>query len=83
MAKRISIDEDEIKNEFIHNNAELADKTLKATTKELRSKSKRTEKLSRLIQNVYEDKVKGKIPEDICIGFIEKYSAEQKSLRLK
>ncbi len=25
--------------------------------------------------------MRGKIPEDICIGFIEKYSAEQKTLK--
>ena len=36
--------------------------------------------LSRLIQAAYEDKVLGKIPEAICISFIEKYSAEQNSL---
>ena len=33
------------------------------------------------MQVAYEDRVKGKIPEDICIGFIEKYSAEQKTLK--
>lgn len=33
-----------------------------------------------LIQTAYEDRVKGKIPEDICIGFIEKYSAEKKTI---
>ena len=36
--------------------------------------------MTRLIQTAYEDRVKGKIPEDICIGFIEKYSTEQKTL---
>jgi len=33
------------------------------------------------MQSAYEDKVKGIIPEDICVGFIEKYSAEQKTLK--
>ena len=32
------------------------------------------------MQVAYEDRVKGKMPEDICIGFIEKYAAEQKTL---
>ena len=31
-------------------------------------------------QVAYEDRVKGNIPEDICFGLIEKYSAEQKTL---
>ena len=32
------------------------------------------------MQVAYEDRVKGKMPEDICIGFIQKYSEEQKRL---
>ena len=44
------------------------------------AKRKRTEELSRLMQLAYEDRLKGKMPEDICIGFIQKYSEEQKKL---
>lgn len=43
-------------------------------------KRKRTEELSRLMQIAYEDRMKGKIPEEICIGFLQKYSDEQKAL---
>ena len=32
------------------------------------------------MQVAYEDRVEGKMPEDICIGFIQKYSEEQKRL---
>ena len=32
------------------------------------------------MQFAYEDRLKGKMPEDICIGFIQKYSDEQKKL---
>ena len=80
MAKRIVLDENAVRKEFIQHNTELADKAIKALTKELHGKRKRSEDLTRLIQNVYEDKVKGKIPENICIGFIERYSAEQNAL---
>ncbi len=80
MAQRIVLDEKNIREEFIRHNAELADKAIKATKKELQSKQKRIDELSRLMQVAYEDRVKGKMPEDICIGFIEKYSAEQKTL---
>ena len=48
--------------------------------KELQGKHKRIEKLSRLMQLTYEDRLKGKMPEEICIGFIQKYSEEQKKL---
>ena len=55
-------------------------KAIKAVKKELQGKRKRKEELSRLMQVAYEDRVKGKMPEDICIGFIQKYSEEQKRL---
>ena len=32
------------------------------------------------MQSVYEDKVNGKMPEEVCFVFIEKYTAEQKIL---
>lgn len=80
MAQRIILDEKTIREEFIHHNAELADMTIKKTQKELHAKQKRTEELSRLMQLAYEDRLKGKMPEDICISFIQKYSEEQKRL---
>lgn len=80
MAQRIVLDEKSIREEFVRHNAELADAAVKKNQKELQSKQKRAEELTRLIQTAYEDRVKGKIPEDICIGFIEKYSLEQKSI---
>ena len=80
MAKQIVLDEKTIREEFIRHNTELADAEIKKNKKELQSKQKRAEELTRLIRTAYEDKVKGKIPEDICIGFIEKYSAEQKTI---
>ena len=80
MAQRIVIDEKTIREEFIRHNAELADKAIKAAKRELQAKRKRTEELSRLMQLAYEDRLKGKMPEDICIGFIQKYSDEQKLL---
>ena len=81
MAQNIILDENAIRKEFIRHNAELAEKDVQNAKKNLQIKQKRSEELSRLIQSAYEDKVRGKIPEDICIGFIEKYSAEQKMLR--
>lgn len=80
MAKRIFLDEKAIREEFMRHNAELADKAVKSAKKDLQIKRKRTEELSRLMQVAYEDRVKGKMPEDICINFIQKYSEEQKRL---
>ncbi len=80
MAQRIMLDEKTIREDFIRHNAELADKAIKSAKKELQIKRKRTEELSRLMQLAYEDRLKGKMPEDICISFIQKYSEEQKKL---
>lgn len=83
MAQRIVLDEKSIREEYLKRNAELADRAIKKTKKELQSKQKRSEELTRLIKTAYEDKVKGKISEDICIGFIEDYSAEQKTIAVE
>lgn len=80
MAQRIVLDEDAIREEFLRHNAELADNAVKSAKKELQSKKRRSEDLSRMIKIAYEDRVKGKIPEDICIGLIQEYSDEQKTL---
>jgi len=80
MAKRIVLDEKSIREEFTRHNAELADAAIKKAKKDLQTKQKRVAELSRLMQVAYEDRVKGKMPEDICINFIEKYSAEQKAI---
>ena len=80
MAQRIILDEKAIRENFIRHNAELADKEIKSAKKELQGKRNRIEELSRLMQLAYEDRLKGKMPEDICISFIQKYSDEQKIL---
>lgn len=80
MAKRIVLDEKSIREEYVRHNAEMKDQSIKSIKKELQLKNKRIEELSRLIQVAYEDRVKGKMPEDICISFIQRYSEEQKSL---
>lgn len=81
IARYVALDEQSARDEFIRHNAELTGNTIKSARKELTLKQKRLEELSRLMQSAYEDKVKGTIPEDICVGFIEKYSAEQKTLK--
>ena len=81
MAKTVTLDEYAVREEFIRHNAELADNAIKSAKKELQAKRKRTEEISRLIQVAYEDRVKGKMPEDVCVGFIQKYSEEQQKLQ--
>ena len=80
MAKRIVLDEKTIREEFIRHNADVQEKSIKAAKKELQIKRKRSEELFRLVQLAYEDRLKGKMPEDICLNFIQRYSEEQKKL---
>ena len=80
MAQRIVLDENAVRKEFMQRNAELADNAVKSAKKELQAKHKRVEELSRLMQIAYEDRLKGKMPEDICLNFIQRYSDEQKRL---
>lgn len=80
MARRIVLDEKSIREEFVRRNAELRDQSMKSIKKQLQAKRKRMDELSRLMQTAYEDRVNGKMPEDICLNFIQKYSEEQKTL---
>ena len=80
MARMIVLDEKSIREEFVRRNAELRDQSMKSIKKQLQAKRKRMDELSRLMQTAYEDRVNGKMPEDICLNFIQKYSAEQKTL---
>ena len=76
----IVLDEKSIREEFVRRNAELRDQSMKSIKKQLQAKRKRMDELSRLMQTAYEDRVNGKMPEDICLNFIQKYSEEQKTL---
>ncbi len=41
----------------------------------------RIAELVKLIQSAYEDKVLGRVPEDVCIELLNKYQAEKKDLQ--
>ena len=80
MAYRVEFNEDAVREEYLRQNEELADNTVKSTKKELQIKKNRIDELSRLMQIAYEDRMKGKMPEELCFGFIQKYSDDQKIL---
>lgn len=80
-AKYITFDEKAVREEFIRHNAETAENNMKSVKRTLNAKQKRIEELSRLTQTAYEDRVKGIMPEDVCVEFIQKYSAEQKDVK--
>lgn len=83
MAFRIEFDKDAVREDFLRQNEELADKAVKSAKKEIQTKKNRVVELSRLMQIAYEDRMKGKMPEELCFGFIQKYSDEQKTLSVE
>ena len=48
-----------------------------ATRKTVKTVCKRLGKLEKLVQSTYEDRVKGLIPEAVCIELLNKYQTEQ------
>lgn len=73
-------DEATIRRKFLEKNAKLTQEKVKTAQIELKRKSKRLAELDGLIESAYEDKVKGKMPEDICIKLLNRYTDEQKTL---
>jgi len=80
-ARYITLDEQAAKEEYLRYNAELTDNTVNVARKELKAKQRRVGEKSRLMQVAYEDRVKCKMPEDVCLSFIQKYSDEQRTVK--
>lgn len=73
-------DEDAVRNAFLERSEKLSQEKIKSIQNELKKKSKRLADLDGLLENAYVDKVKGKIPEDICVMLITRYIDEKKTL---
>ena len=74
-------DEEKANEEFLKRKRGIVD-VQNATDKKCMQKAlSRISELDTLIQTAYEDKVIGKIPEDVCISLLEKYQAEKKTLQ--
>lgn len=73
-------DEKRTREEFLCRNEQQNTAEANADRKKLTQSTRRLAELDKLIGAVYEDKVPGKIPEEVCIHLLEKYQAEKKSL---
>lgn len=81
MASLIVADEDAARTAFLSRKEQHTSRQSKADIKKLNDSRHRFAELDSLMQSVYEDKVMGKIPEHICVNFLQKYEAEQQELR--
>ena len=82
-AEKILGHETEFKRKYLERQASLADKNQTEVRKELKKAEKRTKELDKLVETAFEEKVSGKIPENVCVRLIEKYTAEQTELKEK
>ncbi len=73
-------DEKRAREEFISRNEKQNAAESNADKRKLTQSTHRLAELDKLIGSVYEDKVLGKIPEEVCINLLEKYQNEKKSL---
>lgn len=81
MAELVVKDEQTARAAFLSKKKQQTSRQSKADIKKLNDSKHRLAELENLMQSVYEDKVMGKIPEHICVSFLEKYEAEQQELR--
>ncbi len=72
--------EAEVRKSYLLSQMQADAKTETENKYELERKKKRFEKLDSLIEGAFEEKLEGKIPEDICLKLIEKYTAERQEL---
>jgi ATP-dependent Lon protease len=72
--------EESAKKQFLQNKTQVTDKQVTINQDDLSKSESRLSELDGLMQSVYEDKLKAKIPEDVCINLLEKYKSEQVSL---
>lgn len=76
-------DEETAKAEFMNHKNAIAEKQRNLDTQELKKCDNRLAELKKLIHNVYEDKLLGRMPEELCIESLNEYMAEQKELLQK
>ena len=80
-AKAVTIDETEIRKQFEERNLLSRAEENKSARRNLQTKTARLTEIKRLIETAYEDRVKGKLPEEVCLKFIEKYTEEETELK--
>ena len=80
MADLVVADEDYARKQFLLKKEQINAHQTAEEQKRLREGKNRLAELGTLIPSIYEDKVLGKIPEDVCVNLLEKYQAEQKQL---
>ena len=80
LTQQVIEDEAAAKSAFLAKKQSEHAKQTSEDKKRLTDGKRRLDELATLIPKIYEDKVLGKVPEDVCIDLLQKYTAEQKEL---
>ncbi len=80
-AKLVLENEKKARADFLKRKEQISVTKNNTDKKALAVKQRRLSELERLIQATYEDKVLGKIPEEICLKLLAKYTEEQQILK--
>ena len=72
--------EEQVRNDYLKRQEKDFNTQIINDNKHLKSNSQRILEIERLIRSSYEDKVLGKIPEDICISLLNNYQNEKENL---
>ena len=80
LSQQVIEDEVAAKTAFLAKKQSEHAKQTSEDKKRLSDSKRRLDELSNLIPKIYEDKVLGKVPEDVCIDLLQKYTTEQKEL---
>lgn len=81
MAGLVLEDESAARTAFLLKKQQQSKRRTKADEKKLSESRCRLEELEKLILSVYEDKVLGKLPENICAELLQKYDEERRGLK--
>ena len=76
----VEADEERAKAQFLRKCEQISSEEATKDRKRANQISRRLTELERLIVSAYEDKVVGRIPEDICVGLLNKYQDEKNEL---
>lgn len=79
-ASYVAFNEEQARQEFLDKQEKEQRENLAQHNKILKDKTKRIDEVKKLIRSTYEDKVLGKIPEDICISLLNNYQKEKENL---
>ncbi len=77
----VALDENKARQDFLRRCEQISSAETAQDRKRANQISRRLTELDRLIAATYEDKVGGKIAEDICVGLLNRYQDEKKRLQ--